>query len=135
MEKSNYKFPIKYFRLSGRVISTIWAPFLTLFILLLIIMSQGPSKFMWDRDGFIVIILIFLLISVIIAWWHELIGGIALIAGVIALIPFGLYMYPKGDFKEMLNILLFFSPLLISGIFYLFYWFNARKINRKSFTT
>jgi hypothetical protein len=116
------KTTIKNTRSLGRVISTVWAPFITLFGYFLIIMSQGPGKFDWDRDGFNVIIHIFLLVAVLVSWWSELNGGISLIAGVLSFIPFGLVIYPKASHEEMLPLLFFYSPFMISGIFYLSYW-------------
>jgi hypothetical protein len=109
-----------------------WAPLLSLLIWFLIIISQEPGKFVWHRDGFIVIIHIILLIAVLISWWYELIGGILLLVGFLALIPYGILMLLKGGCFTLLPLLLFYSPFLICGILYVCYWHKLRESIRES---
>ena len=67
--------------------------------------------------------LIVTLVSVIIAWWRERIGGLMLtFVGLAAIVVLMLYM-PPPDF----GMLIFSVPFLLPGILYLICWRRIEK--------
>ncbi len=109
-----------YMRNYARGISTF---FISIWVLLAIGYAtdttsyQAPSH--TDEGIFLSALLLVTLISVIIAWWREAIGGLMLtIVGLVAIVVFMLTNKPEAYWITLVTG----APFLVSGILYLRCW-------------
>ena len=110
----------------ARILGTILAVYLVLTTIANLIMDFKA----WDFIPYVYFaFFIVFAIGVIIAWFKEKIGGIILIAGVVAGSIFSIIVgLNNTDFDLLDFIILAGLPFLIVGILFLIYWWKSRKL-------